>query len=484
MEVSDNLIETEYAVRGKVPAYAEEIKDELAKQGINLIKCNIGNPQAFDQQPISWYREIQSLVMNPDLIDRLGDVSEFNMEVLKIINKGLNGKGLGPYSESKGHAFFREGIANFIDKRDVGLEKEIGSLDEYIMRDDFVLPENFVRANPENIFMTNGASAGVYQILAQIINKRNDGVMIPIPQYPLYSASITELGGEVVGYYPDPKKGWIPTREDLEKSLAQAKTDNIEVKAIALINPGNPTGANLSKEALEEFVDFAEDHKLMILTDEVYQDNMYGSDTFHSLAKIVGNRDATLVSYHSTSKGFIGQCGDRGGYFEIRNPPELTNKTNENNESFMSLLNKKANMSLCPNTPAQLLTYLMTNPPSIGTPEREQYDNEAQSILQSLERKANMFDDAFSQMKGVEVFGKSGALYKFPQIDLPKGKKDEDYSMHLVEKSGFVTVPGSGFWLPGHVRFAILPSEKQLEEAFPKLIKASNQYMDKHSLAR
>ena len=339
--VNQNIVDLEYAVRGRIPQRAAVLK----KEGKQIIPCNIGNPQALGQKPISFYRDILALLENPKLIERERTLDNrvFSDYSLKLAEELLikMETGLGAYTDSKGFFFIREAVAKYIDKRD-----EI---------DD---SEPKLRSNPDNIFLTDGASEGAKGVLELLISDSKDGIMIPIPQYPLYSATIKRCGGTQVNYYPDEDHDWSLNVDNLEESIQSALQDGINIKAIVVINPANPTGAILDKNSINQVVRFAEKYGIAIIADEVYQENLYGGE-FISFAKAVGKRDITLFSLHSVSKGFYGECGQRGGYLEVRNPPEVNNST----MTFTELLFKVSSVNLCSNSIGQSLVYLMVNPP-------------------------------------------------------------------------------------------------------------------------
>ncbi|MFH1264073.1 MAG: aminotransferase class I/II-fold pyridoxal phosphate-dependent enzyme [Pseudomonadota bacterium] len=456
ISVNPKIAEMEYAVRGPIPIRAAE----MARQGKKTVLCNIGNPQAFGQTPISYYREALSLLESPERIARerkLGVVSETILEICEGMLAQLP-SGVGAYTESQGPLFIRKAVAKFIDQRD-GVSRSGG-----------------VAADPEKIFLTNGASEAARNLIDLLISGPRDGIMIPIPQYPLYSASIKRAGGVQVNYYLDEESGWTLNKPILEKAFAQAKRKGIRVKAIVVINPGNPTGAILPASAMTEVVEFAQERGLAILADEVYQENLYGAE-FVSFAKLVGTREVPLFSLHSTSKGFCGECGRRGGYVEIRNPPRVKNSK----LSFPELLFKQASVSLCSNTIGQALTYLMVTPPPKGSSTAKQFAEERGRVLSSLYEKAEMIRGAFRKMNGVECFGRTGALYLFPRLDrLPRGTNDFDYCMNLLESTGLCTVNGAGFGQrPGtnHLRVAFLPPREMLEEVLPAWVKFHNAYV-------
>lgn len=474
ISVNQNILEMEYAVRGAIPQRAAELR----KQGRETIPCHIGNPQALGQNPISFYRHVLSLLESPSKIARekrlnqlrkqhpekftdLEDsdfISDFILDYCeKILTKMETG--LGAYTESNGPLFIREAIARFIDERD---------------RRDSV---DFVGADPEQIFITNGASEGAKYVIDMLIAHKNDGIMIPTPQYPLYSASIKRTGGVQVNYYPDEDKGWTLNKDILKDSLKKAQKEGVLVKAIVVINPGNPTGAILDEQSILEILDFAEENRLAIIADEVYQENVYGAE-FISFARALGSRKVPLFSLHSASKGFYGECGHRGGYLEVRNPPEIAG----GRVKFTDVILKQASVSLCSNTVGQLLTYLIVSPPFADSEEYPRFIHEKELILSELLKKATTIKQSFDKMDGVECFGRIGALYLFPRLNkLPAGASDFDYCMNLLEETGLCTINGSGFGQrqgTSHLRIAFLPPCSLLEKVLPAWVEFHNRYVN------
>lgn len=173
--------------------------------------------------------------------------------------------------------------------------------------------------------------------------------MVPIPQYPLYSATIAEYGMQKVDYYLQEETGWSLSTQELQRSYDEAKK-TCNPRAIVVINPGNPTGQVLTRKNIEEIIKFAHKNKLVVLADEVYQDNIYDKDSkFYSFKKVMSEMgppysDMELASFMSTSKGYLGECGIRGGYMEIINMcPQV-----------MAMLTKSITASLCGTTAGQV----------------------------------------------------------------------------------------------------------------------------------
>jgi aspartate/methionine/tyrosine aminotransferase len=292
--------------------------------------------------------------------------------------------------------------------------------------------------------------------------------MIPIPQYPLYSATLTLYEGKQIDYYLDERNDWKLSQDMLEMSLFEAKKFGVNVKAICVLNPGNPTGSVLDHTNISMIIDFAKEHGLSILADEVYQDNIYRpGDRFVSFAKVLSERhekDVSLFSFHSCSKGFMGECGQRGGYMEVRNvPPEV-----------VAQITKLQSVSLCSNLTGQVAVYCMVCPPKPGSPSHAQYVAERDGILNELRQRAIILAEALNKIPGVECNAVAGAMYAFPKVMLPHGRTDEEYCMALLEEEGICVVPGTGFGqVPGtaHFRTTILPETEKIQQVAEKLSK-------------
>ena len=439
------VLDTEYAVRGPIVARAAE----LEKQGREIIYCNIGNPQSLGQKALSWNRQILALCEYPELLELApGAFLPDAVAAAKAILAGTK-HGLGAYSESRGVRFIREAVAEFILERD------------------------HIGVDPDAIFLTDGASKGVQTILRLLIGGPQDGIMIPIPQYPLYSATITLYEGRMVPYYLDEANGWKLSRPMLEASLAQAEAQGTKVRAICVINPGNPTGAVLDEANIAMIIAFARDHGLSILADEVYQENIYlPGDEFVSFARVLHQleaKDVSLFSFHSCSKGFLGECGVRGGYFEFRNVPE----------DVAAQILKLQSVSLCANLAGQAATYAMVRPPRPGMPSHEAYQAEKTAILDTLKHRAILLAEGLNRIEGISCNVIAGAMYAFPSITLPPGRTDFDYAMALLEQTGICVVPGSGFGQAegtAHFRTTILPPTEKMQKVVAALAEFHRSY--------
>ncbi|KAJ3203388.1 Alanine--glyoxylate aminotransferase 2, mitochondrial, partial [Dinochytrium kinnereticum] len=225
--INQDILRVEYAVRGEIAIRAEELRKTLQTNPTSLpfktvINCNIGNPQQLRQKPITFFRQVMALVDCPELLEegKLGVTRQlFAGDAIERAARYVGAIGSsGAYSHSQGVPVVREEVAKFISERD-GFP-----------------------ANPEHIFLTAGASPAVQLVLQTLIAHKNVGIMIPIPQYPLYTASIDLFNGKAVPYYLNEEKDWGLSVEELRKSLREARSQGTEVRALCVINPGNPTG--------------------------------------------------------------------------------------------------------------------------------------------------------------------------------------------------------------------------------------------------
>ena len=464
-DLNPDLLRAEYAVRGAITIRAQE----LEAQGRRIIYCNIGNPQAFVQRPLTYLRQILALVEYPALLDDSVLAGRFPSDVVRTARHILakHPSGTGAYTQSSGIPFVRQAVADFITRRDG------------------------IPASKEQILLTDGASKGVEAAIVALLRDRNDGIMIPIPQYPLYSAEIALRGGQAIPYYLDEAHHWQLREEVLTSSIAQARAAGIRPVAIAVINPGNPTGAVLTRDEIAMIIRFARANGLALFADEVYQENVY--DEFHrfiSFAKVMHDlRETTvpLFSFHSVSKGFLGECGHRGGYVELRNIPD----------DVMAELVKLQSIGLCANVAGQIAVYVMVAPPVAGEESYALYVKERDDVLGALKAKADVLGRGINAIEGMSLELPQGAMYGFVRFQLPpepdvdaaamtpeerrayEAGRDSDYCLKLLEETGICVVPGSGLGqVPGtfHFRTTFLPSREEIEEVVAKLAAFHRRY--------
>ena len=484
--INPHVKEAKYAVRGELAVRSEKYRAQL-KKGYpptppeetlpfdEVISANIGNPQQLDQKPITFFRQVLSLLEYPPLLDSeevLRNQLGYKQDVIDRARWLLNEvKSVGAYSASQGVPAIRESVARYIEQRDG------------------------YPSDPANIFLSAGASSGVNTLMNVICAKPETGILVPIPQYPLYTATLAVLNARCVPYYLEEGKAWGTDISAIKESYQKAKAEGTDVRAIVIINPGNPTGASLSADDVRSVLEFAAEEKLVVLADEVYQTNVF-IGKFHSFKKglrdlqkeIPGKYDnLEVASLNSISKGMVGECGHRGGYFELTG---FDPKVAEQIYKFVSIM-------LCAPLTGQCLVEMAVNPPKEGDPSYPLYKEEYDAIAHGLESRANALYEQFKKMEGVEcqspqvtiptnsfshpVFPEpiffpfyyfpqnhlthlltpsdsnksQGSMYLFPSIHVPhkaaeQAKKegrtpDEFYCFRLLDATGICVVPGSGF---------------------------------------
>eukprot|EP00918_Siedleckia_nematoides_P032036 GHVU01069372.1.p1 GENE.GHVU01069372.1~~GHVU01069372.1.p1 ORF type:complete len:572 (-),score=95.57 GHVU01069372.1:75-1790(-) len=446
------VVDMQYAVRGRVVIEAHEIDNDLKENpGKYPFKkvtfANIGNPQAVGNDTLTWHRKLLALLASPGLIDEAHGIPYFPKDVIDRARSmmAMMPKPLGPYSHSQGFMPLRKIVANFLTNRDK------------------------VLAEPEKIYLTDGASKGVGMMLEMLITGPEDGVMIPIPQYPLYSATLTRMRGQSVPYYLKEEAGWGFDIEELNRAKREAEAKGTNTRALVVVNPGNPTGSVLTRADQVKILEFAREQKLVVIADEVYQENIYADKPFQSMRRVMfeENIHVELLSLHSASKGIYGECGLRGGlaYFD------------NFDAEVMRQIYKLASVGLCSNTSGQFVMALICDPPKPSDASYDQFCGERDGILASLKRKAKIVENKLNQMKNVVCQPAEGAMYCFPRIILSKAAIEEAqsqkiepdmlYCLEMLHATGVVTVPGSGFGqVPGtyHYRITLLPREEDLPE--------------------
>uniref|UniRef100_A0A3B4DRF2 alanine transaminase n=1 Tax=Pygocentrus nattereri TaxID=42514 RepID=A0A3B4DRF2_PYGNA len=468
-----NVKKVEYAVRGPIVQRAVQIEKEL-KEGVKkpfneVIKANIGDAHAMGQQPITFFRQVLALCSYPELLDDNKFPEDAKNRARRIL-KACGGSSIGAYSASQGIDCVRQDVSRYIEHRDGG-----------------------IACDPDNIYLTTGASDGIVTILKLLTTgegRTRTGVMISIPQYPLYSAALAELGAVQINYYLNEEKCWSLDIDELQRSLEAAR-EHCRPRVLCIINPGNPTGQVQSRQCIEDVIRFAAKEHLFLMADEVYQDNVYAEGcAFHSFKKVLFemgpkfSSTVELASFHSTSKCYMGECGFRGGYMEVINmDPEVK-----------AQLTKLVSVRLCPPVPGQALMALVTNPPQPGEPSYAQFIAEKTATLNNLAQKAKMTEEILNTVPGIRCNPVQGAMYSFPRITLPeraikdakaKGQvPDMFYCMKLLEETGICLVPGSGFGQKEgtfHFRMTILPPTDKLQTMLRKLKEFHQQFTQQYS---
>ncbi|EAX90129.1 aminotransferase, classes I and II family protein [Trichomonas vaginalis G3] len=463
------VLKAEYAVRGEVPMRADALKKKLlAGEKLpfdSIIACNIGNPYAVGKKMIKFPRQVLACVEDPDLLE-VPSIPEEARERAREILKNFPA-GMGSYTHSQGLEFVRQHIAEFIKRRDGG-----------------------VPCDPDKIFMTTGASSVVSAVLKMLISDPSVGILTPFPTYPLYTAEITLNNGRIVPYYLKESAQWAMDVEELEDAYSNAQKEGINVKAIVIINPGNPTGSVMTAQQMRQVVDFCEQNNILIIADEVYQYNIYNPERpFISFKKIIAEMKSSvqLISMNSISKGFMGECGHRAGYMELFHIPD------EVKAQFYKL----ASIGLCPNTVGQIIMDIMCAPPTSSECSKV-WEEQKNRELQNLKEKSQTLYNCINSLPGLKCQPADGAMYLFPSVNLPikaleeaknlriKGKTpapDMFWCLQLLEQTGIVVVPGSGFGqVPGtnHFRTTFLPEAEKMDAVIDRLTKFQTEFMNKY----
>ncbi len=388
---SNKLQNVCYDIRGPVLREAKRLEDE----GHRVLKLNIGNPGAFGLD-------------TPD-------------EILQdVIHNLPDAQG---YSDSKGLYSARKAIMQDWQLR--GLDVEI-----------------------DDIFLGNGVSELIVMAMQGLLDA-GDEVLIPAPDYPLWTAAVSLCGGTPVHYHCDEENGWQPNIDDIREKC------NSKTKAIVVINPNNPTGAVYDKKVLEEIAEVAREHKLIVCADEIYDRILY-DDVVHTPFSTIAD-DIFCLSFNGLSKAYR-LAGFRSGWMVVSGP-KLAAK------DYMEGLNILASMRLCSNVPGQ---YAIQT--ALGG-----YQSINDLVLPTgrLGAQRDVAYDLLSKIPGVRCFKPQGAIYLFPQLDpeVYKIPDDEQFALELLLEQKILVVQGSGFNLnsSNHLRLVFLPTVDVLRDAIGKL---------------
>lgn len=443
-ELNPSVIGAEYAVRGTIPQRAEALHLCLQRSGHGLpfteiVGANIGNPQDLGQKPLTFVRQVLSLLQYPESIstpERRSALVKAGIYKLDAIVRAQElllqiGNSVGAYSASQGVFGIRQTVANFIEKRDQGIP-----------------------SNPNDIYLTCGATRATQFLFSILCQGPSTAVMVPIPQYPLYSAELALRNTEMISYYLNESDNWSVDPVQIEADIISASERGVKTMAIVVINPGNPTGAVLAPEVIAEIIIIAAKYGVVIIADEVYQENVFEGTEFHSFKKILGHLicqypgkfdQVQLASLHSTSKGVIGECGQRGGYME------LFGFQDDVKQNILKL----ATIEICAVVTGQAVVSLMVDPPKPGDDSYETDVIEKSNIKREMYTRALLLHKMFSKLDGIHCSTPQGAMYLYATLDLPlKAIKEAEqenlcpdvfYCKKLLENTGICTVPGSGF---------------------------------------
>ncbi len=390
---SRKLKNVRYDVRGPILVEAQR----LESLGHKILKLNIGNPAPFGFEAPA--------TIAADVIHHLPEAQG--------------------YSDSRGIYSARTAVAQYYQAEG--------------------LPDTHV----EDVFIGNGVSELITMALQAFVDDGNE-ILVPAPDYPLWTGAVTLTGGTPVHYRCDESNGWNPDLEDIESKI----TEN--TYGLVLINPNNPTGAVYSEETVKGIVDIARRHDLVIFSDEIYEKILYDGAQHHHTAKYAGD-DVLCLTFSGLSKAYR-VCGYRSGWLMISGPKHLAT-------DFIEGLTLMANMRMCANVPAQhaiqtaLGGYQSIN--ELIVPGGRFYD------------QAMLADKLLNEIPGVTSVKPRGALYCFPKLE-PEAydiKDDEAFALDLLRSKHILVTHGTGFnWCePDHFRLVALPDVKMLEEAIGRI---------------
>jgi alanine-synthesizing transaminase len=303
----------------------------------------------------------------------------------------------------------------------------------------------------DRVFITAGTSEGIELALSAVCESGGE-VLVPMPTYPLYTAVLAKLDANAKYYRLDPSRGWTPDLDHL-KSLVTAAT-----RALVVIDPNNPTGAVYSTETRRALLDFADQHGLLFLADEVYGDlGFEGAVPPYGLL----DPDAAIISFSSLSKAYLAP-GWRTGWMAIGRSPRL--------DDVAAAVRKLADGRLCSTVPMQ---YAVA--PALTGDRSHQ-----PSFRRALKVRGQLTVDRLRAIPGVSCVAPTAAFYAMPRVALPPGRTDEDYVKALLHATGVLCVYGSGFGLPadqGFFRIVFLAPLDDLREIYDLMAGFTAEYL-------
>ncbi len=303
--------------------------------------------------------------------------------------------------------------------------------------------------NIQDICITTGAAEAIEICLTALLNK-GENFLMPTPGYPLYNAIEAKLELEPNPYYLDESNGWLPDVEDIKSKI------NDKTRAIVLINPNNPTGAVYPRELLEQIVEVAKEHGLIIFSDEIYDKLIFDDAEMVSIASIDPN--LPCVTFSGMSKNYMAP-GFRLGWGIISGKSSLVNE-------YVEAVNKMLRSRVSANHPLQYCI----------KPALEGDQSHVEQSISKLVSRKNLMMDKVSQIDGIDLVAPQGAFYAFPSIEV---ENDWHFCEELLKATGVVVVPGSGFGQkPGssHFRIVICPTEDTIDKAFTLIGEFYKQY--------
>jgi len=399
-----SLVKITPAVRTNNITYAVRdivvLANQVAKSGKEMLYLNIGDPNLFDWEPPKHLIEA----------------------TYQAMLKNYNG-----YSPSSGIKEAVDAIRDEAEKKGI--------------------------KNIQDVFVTTGASEAIEICLTALINE-GENVLTPTPGYPLYTAIQSKLMTMENPYYLDENNGWQPDINDIKSKI------NSKTRAIILINPNNPTGSNASPEVLQQIIELAVEHNLVIFADEIYDKLLMDGKKHTSIASL--NHNVPIITFSGLSKNYM-VPGFRIGWGIISGDKEIL-------KDYIEAINKILRARLCANHPAQHGI----------APSLKGDQSHLEVAMTKLTKRRDMTVEMMNSIDGITCVPPEGAFYAFPRLH--KVSNDTHFVQELIKETGVVVVPGSGFGqVPGtqHFRIVFLPPEKILEKAYKALGEFHKKYLDK-----
>ncbi|MBR7782049.1 pyridoxal phosphate-dependent aminotransferase [Undibacterium luofuense] len=403
IQKSQKLADVCYDIRGPVLEKAKQMEDE----GHKIIKLNIGNLAVFNFDP-------------PD-------------EIVQDMIRNM--QGAAGYTDSKGMFAPRKAIMHYSQ------EKHIHGV------------------TIEDIYIGNGASELIVMGMNALLNS-GDEVLVPAPDYPLWTAAVSLSGGKPVHYVCDESAGWMPDMDDIRAKI----TPN--TKAIVIINPNNPTGALYPREVLEQLVEIARQHQLVVFADEIYDKTLYDGEEHISIASLAD--DVLFVTLNGLSKNYR-SCGYRAGWM-------IVSGEKRHARDYIEGLNMLASMRLCANAPGQFAIQTALG----GYQSIQDLVGPGGRLL----KQRDLAHKLLTEIPGVSCVKPKAALYMFPKLDpeIYPIADDQEFIRELLIEQRVLLVQGTGFnWIkPDHFRVVFLPNTDDLTEAFGRISHFLEAYRKRH----
>lgn len=396
-----------YDIRGPVLQRARQMEDE----GHRIIKLNIGNPAAFGFEVPE---EIQQ-----DTIRNMGKA--------------------GGYTDSKGLFEPRKAIMHYTQSKHIA------------------------GVTVDDIIIGNGVSELIVMAMQGLLNN-GDQMLVPMPDYPLWTAAATLAGGAARHYICDESTGWLPDLKDIEAKITA------NTRGIVVINPNNPTGALYPKGTLEGIIEIARHHGLVIFADEIYDKVVYDGNEHISMASLAD--DVLFVTFNGLSKNYR-TCGYRAGWMVISGEKKHAS-------DYIEGLNMLASMRLCANVPGQLAIQT-----ALGG---YQSIDDLVAPNGRLCKQRDLAYEMLTTIPGVTCVKPKAAMYLFPKLDpvMYPIEDDQQFILDLLLEEKVLLVQGTGFnWKKtDHFRVVFLPNVDDLTEAITRIARFFKHYREKHSLSK